>query len=121
MDDQHKTIDGGALSRLQRIGGNEFVVEMIDLFLEHAPARLEAARTAYEGGDLPTLHRSVHSLKSTAANLGARALQGAAEAAELRANDEDMEAIPPLLDDLDRFYDEAREQLESEREKRMGG
>lgn len=115
-----KTLDGGALARLDRIGGSEFVVEMIDLFLENAPRRLKAARDGFEGGDVPTLHRAVHSLKSTAANLGARALQETAEEAEARANEEDMEAIPPLLDDLDRQYAEARDELEAERHRRKG-
>ncbi len=113
-----QTLDGGAITRLERIGGSEFVVEMIELFLENAPQRLKAARDSYESGDIQTLHRSVHSLKSTAANLGARALQAAAEAAEARAHDEDMDAIPPLLDDLDREYEAARSGLESERDRR---
>lgn len=115
-----KVVDAGAIARLDRIGGSEFVVEMIELFLENAPQRLKTARDAFESGDTPTLHRAVHSLKSTAANLGARALQATAEAAEARANEADLDAIPPLLDDLDRAYDAAREALEAEREWRSG-
>ncbi len=115
-----KILDGGAISRLDRIGGSEFVVEMIELFLENAPQRLATAREAFETGDTPTLHRAVHSLKSTAANLGARGLQAAAEAAEARAHDEDLDAMPPLLDDLDREYAEARAELEAERDRRKG-
>lgn len=111
-------VDERALARLDRIGDNEFVVEMIELFLENAPQRLEAARTAFDDGDVRTLHRAVHSLKSTAANLGARALQSTAEAAEARATEEDMDAIPPLLEDLDRQYGEVRKQLEAERDRR---
>lgn len=114
----NETLDAGAITRLERIGGGEFVVEMIELFLDNAPQRLKSARDAFGSGDITTLHRSVHSLKSTAANLGARALQAAAEAAEARAHDEDMEAIPPLLDDLDREYEAARAELESERDRR---
>ena len=116
----NKVLDSAAITRLDRIGGSEFVVEMIELFLENAPQRLQTAREAYDSGDTPTLHRAVHSLKSTAANLGARALQATAEAAEARANDEDMDAIPPLLDDLDREYEEARTELEAERDRRKG-
>ena len=113
-------LDQGALARLHRIGGNDFVIEMIELFLENAPLRLQAAREAFEGDDVTTLHRSVHSLKSTAANLGARSLQNTAEAAEARASAKDMEALPPLLDDLDRQYEQARGELEAERERRQG-
>ena len=116
-----KVLDEGAIARLDRIGGSEFVVEMIELFLEHAPDRIRAAHEAYDGGDVPTLHRAVHSLKSTAANLGARALQGSAEAAEARANDGDLEALLPLLDDLDRHYEDAKLELEAERDRRKAG
>lgn len=118
--DGNRALDDTALGRLDRIGGNEFVVEMIELFLENAPERLKAARDAFEGGDVPTLHRAVHSLKSTAANLGARTLQETAGEAEARANEGDMEAIPPLLDDLDRQYEQARDELEVERNRRKG-
>ncbi|MFO7892881.1 MAG: Hpt domain-containing protein [Longimicrobiales bacterium] len=113
-----KVLDAGAIARLDRIGGSEFVVEMIELFLENAPQRLKTARDAFETGDTPTLHRAVHSLKSTAANLGARALQATAEAAEARANEADLAAMPPLLDELDRSYDAAKEALEAERDRR---
>lgn len=115
-----KVLDASALARLDRIGGSEFVVEMIDLFLENAPQRLSTARTAFDEDDVSTLHRAVHSLKSTAANLGAQALRAAAEETEARASDEDLEAIPSLLEDLDRRYDETRAELEAERERRTG-
>ena len=115
------TLEDGAMARLERIGGDEFVVEMIELFLANAPERLQTARTALDGRDMPTLHRAVHSLKSTAANLGARSVRETAEAAEARARDEDLDALPPLLDDLERSYDEARRALEAERDRRKGG
>ena len=115
-----KALDLGALARLDRIGGNEFVVEMIELFLENAPQRLESAREAFDGRDMVTLHRSVHSLKSTAANLGAQGLRAAAESAEALANENDLDAIGPILDDLDQQYEAARVELTAERDRRTG-
>lgn len=84
-------VDPGALERLNRIGGQEFLVEMIELFLEHSPQRLDAAREAYRDGEVSAVYRAAHSLKSTAANLGASALQDAAARVEDRAA-----AEPPL-------------------------
>lgn len=115
-----KPVDPGALARLDRIGGNEFVVEMIELFLDNAPERLASAREAFDGGDVATLHRSVHSLKSTAANLGAQVLRATAETAEVRAHEEDLDAIGPLLDDLERQFEAARIELTAERDRRTG-
>jgi HPt (histidine-containing phosphotransfer) domain-containing protein len=113
-------LEQAALDRLLRIGGQGFLVEMITLFLEHAPARVAAAREGLAGGDLQVVYRSAHSLKSTAGNLGARALQAAAEQLESRAAAKDMAAIPPLLDEMARRYDEVRDRLESERDRRVG-
>lgn len=113
-------LDGGALERLDRIGGREFVLEMIDLFLEHSPQRLAAGRAAFDAGDLTGVYRAAHSLKSTAANLGARSLQSAAEQAEGRAAAKDAEAIAPLLDEMERHFERVRVELTSERSRREG-
>lgn len=115
-----RTLDDGALRRLRRMGGTEFVVEMIGLFLEHTPQRLDTARAAHRQGDRTTLHRAVHSIKSTAATLGGRALEAVARTAEAEANDDDLEGVGPLLDVLDREYDALREQLEAERDRLEG-
>lgn len=119
-DEGRRVLDPAALERLLRIGGQEFLVEMIELFLEHAPQRLATARAAFEAGETTTLYRAAHSLKSTAGNLGARALQDSAEQAEARAAAEDLEAILPLLDEMEERYERVRSELESERDRRKG-
>lgn len=117
---RHAAVDGAALDRLNRIGGRAFLLEMIELFLEHAPQRLATARAAFEGGDFPGVYGAAHSLKSTAGNLGARALQDVAERAEERAAAEDGAAIGPLLDEMERRYEEIRVELEAEHGRRKG-
>lgn len=112
-----RTLDPDALDRLHRIGGNAFVVEMIELFLENAPLRLASARGAMDSRDQGTLHRAVHSLKSTAATLGAYALRNAAGKVEARAKAGALEEVPALLDHLEREITEAREQLLAERDR----
>ena len=111
-------LETAALDRLLRIGGQDFVVEMIELFLEHAPERLRAAQAAHEAEDYQALYRAAHSLKSTAANLGARRLQQAAERTEARANAKDLVALRPLLEEMNRRYAQVRERLETERDRR---
>ena len=116
-----EVVETAALERLLRIGGQEFVLEMIDLFLEHAPERIRAATRAAEAGDAQGLYRAAHSLKSTAANLGARGLQGIAEQVEGRAAAKDLGAIPRLLDEMAARYEDVRQRLEAERKRRSGG
>lgn len=114
------TLDTAALERLTRIGGQPFLLEMIELFLEHAPQRLASAREGFAAADYAVVYRAGHSLKSTAGNLGARDLQRVAERLEARAAAEDAPAIGPLLDELDARYDQLRPRLESERDRRKG-
>lgn len=114
-------VEGAALQRLLRIGGQDFLLEMIDLFLEHAPERIRAASEAVATGDDQGLYRASHSLKSTAANLGARALQRIAEQVEGRAAAKDTAAIGPLLDEMAAHYEDVRQRLEAERRRRSGG
>lgn len=113
-------LDQAALERLHRIGGQDFLVEMIDLFLEHAPQRLATARTAHGDADIGTVYRAAHSVKSTAANLGASALQAAAARVEEEAAAENMVSIAALLDEMNRQYERVRPELEAERDRRKG-
>ena len=114
-------VEEAALDRLLRLGGQEFLLEMIDLFLQHAPVRVRAAREALDAGDPHGIYRAAHSLKSTSANLGARGLQRVAERLESRAAEKDMMAIPPLLEEMAGRYEDVRERLEVERKRRSGG
>lgn len=113
-------LEDAAIDRLRRIGGQEFVVEMIDLFLENAPQRVEAAREALAAEDSKSLYRAAHSLKSTAGNLGARALQAAAERLEAKATGTERAVLPELLEEMDRRYQEARTALSAERDRMSG-
>lgn len=119
IDSSHQVLDHAALDRLDRIGGQEFVIEMIDLFLDHSPQRLAAARAAFAAGDYPTLYRSAHSLKSTAANLGALALQSVAERVEALAAAEDSGGVAALVDELDWSFEQVRKRLDGERKRRQ--
>jgi CheY-like chemotaxis protein len=48
--------------------------ELIGLFLDDAPARMAEVARGLEQGDLELLERAAHTLKSSSANMGARAL-----------------------------------------------
>ncbi len=119
-EDARDSLEPAALDRLFRIGGQEFVIEMIELFLEHAPQRVEAAGTGFAEGDMSTVYRAAHSLKSTAANLGARSLQDVAARLEERAAAKEVEGMASLLDELKRSYQRLRPELEMERDRRKG-
>lgn len=67
-------IDPAPLDRIRQAGGAELAQKILGLFLHHGPLRLETARDAAAKGDADALERSAHSLKSSAAQLGAERL-----------------------------------------------
>lgn len=114
-------LDAAVLERLVRIGGQDLLIRMIDLYLEHAPARMDAIRRAAGGRDWAGLYQAAHSLKATAGNVGARALQEKVGRLEHRATDSDAAAVGAMLGDVEELFEEARTELVAERDRRQGG
>lgn len=85
-------LDAAAAERLRRVGGARLLRGMIELFLEHGPARLSAAREGIAQGTLSNAERAWHSLRSSAGNLGAAQLAEAAGRAEAAAAAGDVAA-----------------------------
>ena len=109
-------IDPAGLARLNRIGGSEFVKEMIRLFLEEAPERLSAARHAEKSGDLFAVAQAAHALKSSAQNFGAAELSRLAQQIEKLTQDNKDEHLAKLLDDMEHAFRNAKVWLEKERD-----
>jgi HPt (histidine-containing phosphotransfer) domain-containing protein len=86
-----------ALGELYEICGADLVNELLDLFLEQAPLHLAAARDAVQSGDARTAERSVHTLKSNAAQLGLEPLSVLCARMEAMAKAGKLAALPPLL------------------------
>ena len=108
-------IDRSALERIENIGGGVLLGKMIDILLTNAPQRLAAARVGETQGDLKAIERAVLSLKSSAGNLGAMQMMEMAARIEELAENEEAEAIPPLLDELEKIWEQVKELLEKER------
>jgi HPt (histidine-containing phosphotransfer) domain-containing protein len=76
-------IDLATYRELQATAGSDFVVELVDTFLEEAPTMLAALHAAQATGDAESFRRAAHSLKSNSLTFGALALGAAARALEL--------------------------------------
>jgi HPt (histidine-containing phosphotransfer) domain-containing protein len=94
-------IDPQALDRLREWGGDKLAGQMVRLFLKNTGARMDQIRTGVGGGDLAEAERGAHSLKSSAANIGAETLRTLAtrmESAALDGNAEDATSLLPALE-----------------------
>ena len=109
-------LDPDALARLRKLGGGKLLGQLTDLFLVHGRQRLDSALAAHQQGDLPTLEAAVHSLKSSAGNLGARELYELAERIEQRAAAGDAAAVAPLVAQLPGLFEQTQRALEALRQ-----
>jgi HPt (histidine-containing phosphotransfer) domain-containing protein len=108
-------VDLKALDRLRRLGGDELVVKMIDLFVSHAEPKVELAVAGFDAGDLNVVERSVHSIRSSAANVGAEELREVAAKIERLAAEKKDAQLRPLLTDLENAFHRAKAVLQQER------
>jgi len=75
-------------------GDRRLLLELVGIFIDDGPKRLESLRTAMIASDAGLLEQVAHSLKGSAAILGAADLQSAALALEEVAHDGAAEKEP---------------------------
>ncbi|WP_051434511.1 ATP-binding protein [Desulfonatronum lacustre] len=86
------------------MGDEDLVRDVLKLFLDNMPQRIQELQAALDAGDAPAVRMAAHTIKGMAANTGAEALGNLAEAMELAAMAEDLKAVREWMDELeDRF------------------
>ena len=108
---QPTCIDNRALDRLRRQGGPVLVREIVKVFLEDAPQRLRDGRAGAKAGNMDAAGRAAHSLKSTAAALGAVELKAISARIEQLAGANQGQAVDALLDQWDAAFADAEREL----------
>ena len=101
--DAGETLDPAILATLRelaRVGEPEPLRELHAIFQRDTPRRLAALRDAAAAGDLDTLRRTAHTLKGSAASLGATKMAAACQSIEGRASAGEVGQLDRLLDEL---------------------
>ena len=105
-------IDPQAQVRLQEWGGPKLLTQMIKLFLENAPVRIEQVRKgALDAGAMKEAERGAHSLKSSAANVGAVTVSKISAELEDLAMNADLAGVNAALPRLEAAYQLASAEL----------
>jgi len=87
---------------LERLGGDEdFVADVIGVFLEESPKMLASARAAVEGGNAVAIERAAHALKGALLNIAAENAAAAALALERIGRDGSLDGSADTLVDLE--------------------
>jgi HPt (histidine-containing phosphotransfer) domain-containing protein len=90
------TVDQATFKALQETAGADFVVELVDAFLEEAPLMFESMRGALAERDADKFRRAAHSLKSNSNTFGAVQLGAMARELELSGLQHALEKPDPL-------------------------
>jgi HPt (histidine-containing phosphotransfer) domain-containing protein len=108
------TIDQATFNELKQMSGADFINELIDAFLDDAPAMISQMQAALETKDVESFRRNAHSLKSNANTFGAVELAGLAKELELMAKEGNLE-VGNRLESLRVSLGKAAEELKEMR------
>jgi CheY-like chemotaxis protein len=107
------SFEAAALQNLRDIGGDEFIAEVVEVFLADAPALITSLRSSLEQQDNEELRRAAHTLKSNGATLGAAAFAELCRTVEQRARGGLLDGVSELVDRIEQDYRTLQEALPS--------
>jgi CheY-like chemotaxis protein len=113
LQDEH-IINLQALDHIRALSpanGDALLERVLNAFLTDTPAHLHTIRQAIATGDAGQLRKSAHSLKSSAANVGADALARYSKELEQLGRNATTAGAAVLLADMDRSFQAARQAL----------
>ena len=106
-----QVLDPGALERLKEWGGEKLVAQMVRLFLKNSGTRMDQIRKGVAEEDPQESEWGAHSLKSSAANIGAEELRTLATHVETASLDKDMDRLKELLPQIEDAYSVVMDEL----------
>jgi histidine phosphotransfer protein HptB len=100
------TIDRATFDALRETTGGEFVLELVDTFLEEAPTMLDDLRDALVTKNADKFRRAAHSLKSNCNTFGALTMGAMARELELsdvtKVSESGTQPLAALTDEYSR-------------------
>jgi len=111
---ERPVLDTAVIEGLRELGGDDdpgLVLELIEMFLDDAPSRLSEMMQGLEAGDLELMTRSAHTLKSSAANMGAMLLSSICKELEAAARAQDVARYAAMTEACQEIYDRSEKAL----------
>ncbi|MBE0682151.1 MAG: Hpt domain-containing protein [Anaerolineales bacterium] len=107
-------IDKTTFEELKQMSGEDFINEIIDAFLDDAPAMFTNMQLALDNQDVESFRRNAHSLKSNANTFGATELGALAKELEQMGRENNLN-IGNRLELLKDAYQKVAEELKGMR------
>src|SRR5258708_4976925 len=107
-------IDPQAIENLRALNPadhDEFLREITEIFLEDTPQRIAELNQGLAAGDVAKFTRAAHSIKGSAANLGAAALRAVAEKLEHQSRTDGLAGVASLVGEIKVEFGRAEAEL----------
>ena len=85
-------------------GDPELLLDLITMFLDDGPSKVQAVQEGLAAGDFEKAERAAHSLKGSSGNLGARLLQEVCEQLQISTRYQKLEESRQLAPKLQQTY-----------------
>ncbi|MCB1105499.1 MAG: Hpt domain-containing protein [Cephaloticoccus sp.] len=108
-------IDPEAIENLRSLNpgdNDEFLREIVGIFLEDTPKRLTELNECLARHDVRSFTRAAHSIKGSSANVGAGYLRRAAEQLEHKSNADGLVDVAAQITEVRNRFIEAKAELE---------
>ena len=112
--DPGPALDPAVLETLRKLtppGEPDVLAEVLKLFLDEGPSRVERLRNAWAAGNIEEVHRAAHSLKGSAGNIGARRLHAVCSKLDEIGRSRDSSAAAPLIDEFAAEFDRVETEI----------
>lgn len=106
-------VDMSVIESLRDLGDDELVLELVEIFMEDTPPRLEELAKAYIDGDAERIESVAHSLKSSCANLGAIRLSEICRDLEAKGREGELAQAEELIVLSQEEYQRVSESLQN--------
>ncbi len=101
-----------SLRQLTPPGEPDVLKEVLQLFLEDVPGRIERLRTACDAGNAAELHRVAHSLKGSAGNIGANDMLAVCRRLDELGKSGDVSSGQGLVESLDAEFARVKAEID---------
>ncbi len=104
------------IERFRELGGDEFIIKMIDLFLKGAEKRLQEINDALEGNRWSELGKAAHGLRSSAGNFEAQKIMELTLTLESQAQNQNVDKMRSVIHEIEERFNRLKDNLESIKE-----
>ena len=107
-------LDEAVLDTLRQLtvpGEPDVLTEVLQMFLQEFPPRVERMRNAWAAGNIEEMQRSAHSLKGSAGNIGAKRLYRVCAELDDMGRAGDLTKSAPLVDALATEYGKVESEI----------